>query len=122
MALKAIACVNILAFIVAIPMFLEGSFHPKTVKSIKDATRTFEACLVKDKSQGPMASKFYSVYAVLRGLLINIGPCTLLVILNAILVERMKEAKQNRERLIKKRAYEPRGQEQTNVTQMLVFK
>jgi hypothetical protein len=32
----------------------------------------------------------------------------------------MKEAKQNRERLIKKRAHEIRAQEQTSVTLMLV--
>jgi hypothetical protein len=120
MALKAIACVNILAFIVAIPNFLEGTFHPSIVQSIKDPKRIFKACLVKDNSQDPRFHKLYFVYAVLRGLLINVGPCTLLVILNAILVERMKEAKQNRERLIKKRAYEIRAQEQTSVTLMLV--
>jgi len=120
MALKAIACVNILAFIVAIPMFLEGAFHRSTVQSIKDPNKIFEACLVKDYSQDQRFRTLYSVYSVLRSLLINVGPCTILVILNAILVERMKEAKQNRERLIKKRAHEIRAQEQTSVTLMLV--
>jgi len=120
MALKAIACVNILALIVAIPMFFEGSFHPQTIRSLKDPRRIYDACIVFDLSQTSNFSAFYSVYAVLRALLINIGPCTILVILNAILVERMREAKQNRERLIKKRFLESRAQEQTSVTLMLV--
>jgi hypothetical protein len=120
MALKAIACVNILALIVAIPMFVEGTFHPSPVRSLQDPQRIFNACVVRDYSEDPRYSRLYSVYSVLRALLINVGPCTLLVILNAILVERMKEAKQNRDRLIKKRAHETRAQEQTSVTLMLV--
>ena len=120
MALKAIACVNILALIVSIPMFLEGSFHPYEVESIKDSSRIFNACIVKSYSDDPRYNTLYSIYSVLRGLLINVGPCTILVIFNAILVERMKEAKQNRKRLIKKRSAEVRAQEQTSVTLMLV--
>jgi hypothetical protein len=120
MALKAIACVNILALIVAIPMFVEGTFHSTPVQSIKDPKRVFNACIVRDYSEDPRFSTLYSVYYVLRALLINVGPCTILVILNAILVERMKEAKQNRDRLIKKRSHESRAQEQTSVTLMLV--
>lgn len=121
MALKAIACVNVLALIVAIPMFFEGSFHPQTIHSLHDPKQIFDACLVLDHSQNPKFSTFFSAYPVLRALLINIGPCTILVILNAILVERMREAKQNRERLIKKRFLESRAQEQTSVTLMLVI-
>jgi hypothetical protein len=120
MALKAIACVNVLALIVAIPMFTEGTFHSTPVQSIKDPKRIFNACVVRDYSEDPRFSTLYSVYYVLRALLINVGPCTILVILNAILVERMKEAKQNRDRLIKKRSHESRAQEQTSVTLMLV--
>jgi hypothetical protein len=120
MALKAIACVNILALIIAIPMFLEGTFHPTPVRSIQDPKRIFNACLVRDYSEDERFSTFYSIYFVLRALLINVGPCTILVILNAILVERMKEAKQNRDRLIRKRNQEMRAQEQTSVTLMLV--
>lgn len=122
MALKAIACVNILALIMSIPMFLEGSFHPHEVQSIKDSRRFFNACIVKSYSEDARYSTLYSIYSVLRGLLINVGPCTILVIFNAILVERMKEAKQNRKRLIKKRSAEARVQEQTSVTLMLVCK
>ncbi|CAF3744488.1 unnamed protein product [Rotaria socialis] len=119
MALKAIACVNLLALIVAVPMFLEGSFHPITVRSLLDSTKTFEACIVRDYSKDPRFSTLYSVYSVLRALLINVGPCTILVILNAILVHRMKAAKQNRARLMRKRSHEARAQEQTSVTLML---
>ncbi|CAF2506767.1 unnamed protein product [Rotaria sp. Silwood2] len=121
MALKAVACVNILALIVAIPMFVEGSFHPIAVHSLKDSKKIINALLVRDYSKDPRFSTLYSVYSVLRALLINVGPCTILVILNAILVERMKEAKQNRDRLMKKRSQETRAQEQTSVTLMLVF-
>ena len=117
MALKAIACVNLLALIAAIPMFVEGTFHPTPVRSLQDPQRIFNACVVRDYSEDPRYSRIYSV---LRALLINVGPCTILVILNAILVGRMKEAKQNRKRLIKKRARETRAQEQTSVTLMLV--
>jgi hypothetical protein len=122
MALKAIACVNLLALIVAIPMFFEGTFHPTPVRSLKDPQRIFYACVVRDYSIDPRFSSLYSVYTVLRALLINVGPCTILVILNAILVERMKEAKKNRDRLIKKRNFEIRAQEQTSLTLMLVCK
>jgi hypothetical protein len=120
MALKAIACVNMLALIVAIPMFLEGTFHPTPVNSLEDPKKIFNACVVRDYSEDPRFSTFYSAYSVLRALLINVGPCTILVIFNAILVERMKEAKQNRDRLIVKRNNEARAQEQTSVTLMLV--
>jgi hypothetical protein len=120
MALKAIACANILAIIVAIPMFLEGTFHPELVHSLKDPKKIFNACIVRDYSEDPRFRRLFSIYSVLRALLINVGPCTILVILNAILVERMKEAKKNRDRLIKNRNYESRVQEQTSVTLMLV--
>ncbi|CAF0730191.1 unnamed protein product [Rotaria sordida] len=121
MALKAVACVNVLALIVAIPMFVEGTFHPITVRSLKDSKKILNACLVRDYSEDPRYSTLYSVYSVLRALLINVGPCTVLVILNAILVDRMKEAKQNRDRLMRKRSQESRAQEQTSVTLMLVI-
>lgn len=120
MALKAVACVNVLALIVAIPMFMEGTFHPITVRSLLDRTKIFNACIVRDYSADPRFSTLYSVYSVLRALLINVGPCTILVILNAILVDRMKEAKQNRDRLMRKRSHETRAQEQASVTLMLV--
>jgi hypothetical protein len=120
MTLKAIVCVNILALLVAIPMFVEGKFYPSPVRSLKDSSRIFDACVVRDYSADPRYSTWYSSYSVLRALLINVGPCTILVILNAILVERMKEAKQNRERLIKKRQQDTRTQDQTSVTLMLV--
>jgi hypothetical protein len=113
MALKAIACVNILALIVAIPMFLEGTFHATPVQSLHDPKKIFNACSVRT---------LFSIYSLIRALLINVGPCTILVILNAILVERMKEAKQNREKLMRRRSCEARAQEQTNVTLMLVCK
>ena len=120
MTLKTIVVVNLLALLVAIPMFVEGTFHPFPVRSLKDADQIFNACLVRDYSEDPRYSTLYSVYSVLRALLINVGPCTILVILNAILVERMKEAKQNRKRLIKKRQQDSRMQDQTSVTLMLV--
>ncbi|CAF0752811.1 unnamed protein product [Rotaria sp. Silwood1] len=121
MALKAVACVNVLALIVAIPMFVEGTFHPIAVHSLKDPNKIFNGFRVRDYSKDPRFSTLYSVYSVLRALLINVGPCTILVILNAILVERMKEAKQNRDRLMRKRSHEARAQEQTSVTLMLVI-
>ncbi len=120
MALKAIACVNILALIVAIPMFLEGTFHATPVHSLLDPKKIFNACSVRDYSEDQKYRKYFSIYSLIRALLINVGPCTILVILNAILVERMKEAKQNREKLIRRRSYEARAVEQTNVTLMLV--
>lgn len=120
MTLKAIAGVNLLALLVAVPMFVEGTFHPSTVRSLKNSNVVFNACIVRDYSEDPRYSTLYSIYSVLRALLINVGPCTILVILNAILVERMKEAKQNRERLIKKRQQDSRTQDQTSVTLMLV--
>jgi hypothetical protein len=120
MALKAIACVNVLALILAIPMFIEGTFHATPVRSLRDPTRTFQACAVYDYSEDPRYSKLFSVYSVVRALLINVGPCTVLVILNAILVQRMKAAKQNRDKLMRRRSCEARTQEQTNVTLMLV--
>jgi hypothetical protein len=120
MALKAIACVNILALIVAIPMLFEGTFHPTPVRSIIDPTKMFNACVAYDYSEDARYSTLYSAYSVLRALLINVGPCTILVIFNAILVERMKEAKQNRDKLMRKRSQETRAQEQTSVTLMLV--
>lgn len=120
MALKAVACVNLLAVLVATPMFVEGTFHPELVRSLKDPTKMFNACVVRDYSEDPRYSSLYSVYSVVRALLINVGPCTILVILNAILVARMREAKQNRDRLMRKRSLESRVQEQTSVTLMLV--
>lgn len=120
MTLKAIACVNVLAFIVAIPMFLEGTFHAVVVHSLHDPRKTYEACTVRDYSEDERYRTLFSIYSLARALLINVGPCTILVILNAILVERMKEAKQNREKLMKRRSYEVRSQEQSNVTFMLV--
>ena len=120
MTLKAIVCVNLVALLVAIPMFVEGTFHPSPVRSLKDPKIVFNACFVRDYSEDPQYSTLYSIYSVLRALLINVGPCTVLVILNAILVERMKEAKQNRQRLIKKRLLDSRAQDQTSVTLMLV--
>jgi len=122
MALKAIACVNILALIVAIPMFLEGTFHATPVQSLHDPKKIFNACSVRDYSEDRRYRTLFSIYSLIRALLINVGPCTILVILNAILVERMKEAKQNREKLMRRRSYEARVQEQTNVTLMLVCK
>ena len=120
MALKAIACVNILALIVAIPMFIEGTFHAQPVESLLDRRKIFNACVVRDYSEHPKYSTLYSIYSLVRALLINVGSCTILVILNYILVERMKEAKQNRDKLMRRRSYEVRAQEQTNVTFMLV--
>ena len=120
MALKAIACVNVLALVVAIPMFIEGTFHATPVRSLHDSKKTFHACAVRDYSEDPNYRTLFSVYSVIRALLINVGPCTVLVILNAILVERMKEAKQNRDKLMRRRSCEVRSQEQTNVTLMLV--
>ncbi|CAM2716460.1 unnamed protein product [Rotaria socialis] len=121
MALKAIACVNILAVIVAIPMFIEGTFQVKSVQSLTDPSKIFNACTVIDYSEDPNYRTLFSIYSLLRALLINVGPCTILVILNAILVARMKEAKKNREKLIRRRSYESKTQEQSNVTLMLVI-
>ncbi|CAF0970373.1 unnamed protein product [Rotaria sp. Silwood1] len=121
MALKAIACVNILALIVAIPMFIEGTFRPALVRSLLDPKKVFNACTVVDYSEDPKYSKLFSIYSLIRALLINVGPCTVLVILNAILVGRMKEAKKNRDKLIRRRSYEARTQEQSNVTFMLII-
>lgn len=120
MALKAIALVNVLALIVAIPMFIEGTFHATPVRSLNDPKKVFNACTVRDYSEDPRYRTLFSIYSLVRALLINVGPCTVLVILNAILVSRMKEAKENREKLIRRRSYEARAQEQTNVTLMLV--
>ena len=120
MALKAIACVNVLAFIVAIPMFLEGTFHGIPVHSLHDPKKIYNGCAVRDYSEDPRYRTYFSIYSLIRALLINVGPCTILVILNAILVERMKEAKQNRDKLMRRRSCESRTQEQTNVTLMLV--
>lgn len=120
MALKSIVCVNLLALIIAIPMFVEGTFSPHPVRSLIDPKKTFNACVVRDYSIDPQYRTLFTIYSVIRALLINVGPCTILVILNAILVERMKEAKQNRDKLIRRRSYEARAQEQTNVTLMLV--
>jgi hypothetical protein len=119
-ALKAIACVNILALIVAVPMFIEGTFHATPVSSLQNPKKIFNACAVRDYSEDARYSTLFSIYSLIRALLINVGPCTILVILNAILVERMKEAKQNRDKLMRRRSYEARAQEQTNVTLMLV--
>ncbi|CAF1457524.1 unnamed protein product [Rotaria magnacalcarata] len=121
MALKAIACVNILAVIVAIPMFIEGTFQVKSVQSLMDPNKIFNACAVIDYSEDPKYRTLFSIYSLIRALLINVGPCTILVILNAILVARMKEAKKNREKLIRRRSYESKTQEQSNVTLMLVI-
>ncbi|UJR10109.1 hypothetical protein I4U23_014331 [Adineta vaga] len=121
MALKAIACVNILALIVAIPMFIEGTFHAQTVRSLIDPKKVFNACTVRDYSEDKRYRTLFSIYSLIRALLINVGPCTILVIFNAILVERMREAKQNRDKLIRRRSYESRAQEQTNVTFMLII-
>jgi hypothetical protein len=120
MALKAIACVNVLALIVAIPMFIEGTFHATPVRSLQDPRKIFNACVVRDYSEHRKYRTPFSIYSVIRALLINVGPCTILIILNALLVQRLKEAKQNREKLIRRRSYEARAQEQTNVTLMLV--
>ncbi|CAF0862048.1 unnamed protein product [Adineta ricciae] len=121
MALKAIACVNILALIVAIPMFIEGTFHAVPVRSLLDPKKVFNACSVRDYSEDERYRTLFSIYSLIRALLINVGPCTILVIFNAILVERMREAKQNRDKLIRRRSYESRAQEQTNVTFMLII-
>ena len=120
MTLKAIVTVNLLAVIVVAPMFVEGSFDSQVVPTKKDPKKLILACIVYDYSKDPRFKMPYSIYFLLRALLINIGPCTILVILNVILVKRMKEAKENRDRLIKKRQHETRGQEQTSVTLMLV--
>ena len=101
-------------------MFFEGKFYGMPVRSLVNPNKTFEACAVHDYSHDPRYSKFFSVYSVVRALLINVGPCTVLVILNAILVQRMKEAKQNRDKLMRRRSCESRAQEQANVTLMLV--
>ncbi|CAF1503405.1 unnamed protein product [Adineta steineri] len=121
MALKAIACVNVLALIVAIPMFIEGTFHAKAVYSLLDRKNIFNTCTVRDYSEDSRYRTYFSIYSLIRALLINVGPCTILVICNAILVERMKEAKENREKLMRRRSHESRGQEQTNVTFMLII-
>jgi hypothetical protein len=120
MALKAIACVNFLALIVAVPMFVEGTFQATSVKSLHDPKKVYNACTVRDYSEDPRYRTLFSIYSLVRALLINVGPCTVLVILNYILVMRMKEAKQNRDKLMRRRSYEARAQEQTNVTLMLV--
>jgi hypothetical protein len=122
MALKAIACVNILALIVAIPMFLEGTFHAISVHSLLDPKKIYKACAALDYTEHTKYATLFSIYSLIRALLINVGPCTILVILNAILIMRLKEAKENREKLIRRRSYETRTQEQTNVTLMLVCK
>jgi hypothetical protein len=122
MALKAIVCVNILALIVAIPMFIEGTFHVKPVRSLIDPRKIFNACTVRDYSEDERYRTLFSIYSFVRSLLINVGPCTILIILNAILVARMQEAKRNRDKLMRRRSYEVRAQEQTNVTLMLVCK
>ena len=101
-------------------MFIEGKFHATPVHSLHDPTKTFYACAVRDYSEDSRYRTLFSVYSLIRALLINVGSCTVLVILNAILVERMKEAKQNRDKLMRRRSCEVRSQEQTNVTLMLV--
>ena len=101
-------------------MFLEGTFQGTPVPSLLDPNKIFNACVVRDYSEDPKYRNFFSIYSLIRALLINVGPCTILVILNAILVKRMKEAKQNRDKLMRRRSCEARSQEQTNVTLMLV--
>ncbi|CAF0746938.1 unnamed protein product [Didymodactylos carnosus] len=120
MALKAIACINLFALILTIPMFLEGTFTSKEVKS-KKFDKIFQACIVFDRSQDPKYKIFFSFYSLFRALIVNVGPCTVLVIFNAILIVRMKKAKQHREKLIRRRSYETRTQEQTSVTLMLII-
>ena len=122
MALKAIACINILALIIAIPMYIEGRFQAITVPSLRDSKKFFNACIVKDFSVDSKYKLYFSIYSLMRAVLINVGPCTLLVVLSAILVQRMKEAKRNRDKLMRRRSFEVRTQEQTNVTLMLVCK
>ena len=101
-------------------MFVEGTFYRKTVRSLKYSEKIFDACVVLDYSKDSRYINLYSFYSVLRAVLINVGPCTLLVILNAILIQRMKEAKKNRDNLMKKRIHENRAQEHISVTLMLV--
>lgn len=120
MTLKGISGVNILALIFAIPMFLEGTFSRVIVHSLESSSKTLAACVVRDYSEEENYRTYYSIYSVLRALLINIGPCTVLVILNTILVKRMSEAKQNRKRLIQNRQQDNRTSDQSSVTRMLV--
>lgn len=120
MTLKAIGLVNFLALIIAMPMFFEGKFHRQRIQSRMDPSNWIEACAVHDFTKDARYKTFFSVCSIVRALLVNVGPCTVLVILNAILVQRMKEAKQNRDKLIRRRSYESRSQEQANVTSMLV--
>ncbi|CAF4509362.1 unnamed protein product, partial [Didymodactylos carnosus] len=101
-------------------MFLEGTFTSKEVKS-KKFDKIFQACIVFDRSQDPKYKIFFSFYSLFRALIVNVGPCTVLVIFNAILIVRMKKAKQHREKLIRRRSYETRTQEQTSVTLMLII-
>lgn len=103
-------------------MFVEGTFHKEVVYSLMDPERTFDACKVKDYSEHPDYRTLFTIYSIVRALLINVGPCTVLVILNTVLVQRMKEAKINRDKLIRRRSYETKTQEQSNVTLMLVCK
>ncbi|CAF1242368.1 unnamed protein product, partial [Didymodactylos carnosus] len=121
MALKAIVCINLFALILTIPMFLEGTFTPKEVKSKIVLNKIFQACVAIEHSQDDKYKVFFSSYSLFRALIVNVGPCTVLVIFNAILIMRMKKAKQHREKLIRRRSHEARTQEQTNVTLMLII-
>lgn len=101
-------------------MFVEGKLYPYPVQSLIYPNKIFNACIARDYSVDPRYQTFFWIYGLIRAVLINFSPCTILVILNTILVKRMKEAKQNRDKLIRRRSYEARAQEQTNVTLMLV--
>ncbi|XP_064650548.1 sex peptide receptor-like [Lineus longissimus] len=102
--LRTIAVIYFLSFVVHISTFLDTQYYPTTDDSFVNPKVgiTVRACkMVQHEWFAKNHMIFYNIYMWFRIVFIHIFPCISLVILNALLIKTMKEAKKRRAQLLR---------------------
>jgi hypothetical protein len=102
--LRTIGGIYFLSFVVHISTFLDTLYYPTTDASFVNpkAGTIVPACqMVQHEWFAKNHMIFYNIYMWFRIVFIHIVPCISLVILNALLIKTMKEAKKRRAQLLR---------------------
>ena len=117
-----IGVVYVLAVASQLSRFFESDYRPIWIASKLDPTRRVEACQV---TLVPFVqahvNAYFNVYYWFRVVFIHLVPCISLVVLNALLVNAMRQAQNRRQQLLKQnRRQESRRLAESNCTTLML--
>ena len=118
---KTVLCINIVAFLSQLSRFLDTEYIPVEVPSVNHPATMMWACETKFKPfTKAYAYIYFPIYWWFRVIFINLWPCTCLVILNSLLIHKMKKARKKRIQLFRRES-KSQSVDTNHTTTMLVI-